>query len=331
MLLLGVGGTIAAARESITRHVVSPHGIIADLDVMDSGDDDDDAILSHQCAHIKRRDVNFLLPHVQHMLTPTGTNASWRSLFNMAPPRSWSPQHETRRQRKVFGIGLSKTGVTSLRFALLKLGWKRHAAMDLDFYSDVVDTAILNGVHPNHSTPAKAVASSLRKHLEHVDASTDLPLALFPDWLYTAFPEALFVLTTRGPIEWWASARKQMDTPFDFSHPIGRNRAVAYGNTRANAALYTSRYISHNVAALRSVPCERLLLLDIINRADIDGWRKLSSFLGVDPPESAVPFPNSKPMPTPRDAPETTMKARPHGASSVPQSNKNKRKTKSKA
>ena len=92
-----------AAADTI-RAVAMPSGLVAS-----TGDDDEpEAVLSRECSHIRRGDVSFLLPHVQHMLTPSGTNSSWRSLFNLAPAHF--SRSSSRHIGKVFGVGLSKTG-----------------------------------------------------------------------------------------------------------------------------------------------------------------------------------------------------------------------------
>ena len=109
-------------------------------DVSIGADDGDDDVLSAACPHIRRADVTFLLPHV------AVGNSSWRSLFNTegAPSaasetgRSSSGKRRQKHHGKVFGLGLSKTGVTSLREALFTLGWR--TAMGFDFYPRVLDS-----------------------------------------------------------------------------------------------------------------------------------------------------------------------------------------------
>ena len=177
--------------------------------------------------------------------------------------------------------------------------------MDLDFYPLVLDSAAATTASHGNGSIYEDLAPHLRQLLAGTEATTDLPIALFVPELYLAYPDALFVLTTREPRAWWRSASRQMAEAFPFEHSIGRNRAVAYGHTQSHAPLYSRRYVGHNVEVMRTIPCERLLLLDIVERADTDGWAKLSSFLGVTPPSPHRPFPSAKPVPTPADAPET--------------------------
>ena len=233
--------------------------------------------LSPACPHLRRGDVDFLLPHLS---TP---NASWRTLFNTASaggPRPLGRGQGT--PGKVFGLGLSKTGVTSLREALRVVGWRRTAAMGLDFYPRVVDS-------PRPTTEA------LRTYFAEVDASTDLPYALFAPELLRAFPTARFVLTTRHLHSWWPSVERQMAAAYPAQHPISRTRTLAYGHPEPHELLYKRRFVAHAVEVLRTVPCDRLLLLDLVEGSE--GWQRLAPFLGVRVPD--VAFPHLKPAPTP--------------------------------
>ena len=100
-----------------------------------------------------------------------------------------------------------------------------------------------------------------------------------------------------------------MRAAYEFAEPIGRNRALAYGHTQPHAALYVRRFVQHSLEVLRTVPCERLLVLDIVRRGE--GWEKLADFLRVPPPRDGTDFPHARPAPTPADAPPTTQRA--HG------------------
>lgn len=262
--------------------------------------------LSERCPHISRADVEYLLPQVAPMLSPSGGADSWRSLFNLAP----SVRRGRRHRGKVFGLGLSKTGSTSLRTALDRLGWSRASAMDLEFVPRAVHRLRANATAtPASDAPSDALAP-LRDFLDETDAATDLPTALFAPELLAAYPDALFVLTTRPPLEWWRSASRQMSTPFGFDTPIGANRALAYGDVEPREYLWTKRYVAHAVETMRAIPCERLLLMDIVGwRGRSEGWDKLAGFLGVPKPKG-VRFPRAKPAPTVADAPPTSQSAR---------------------
>jgi len=252
------------------------------------GDGDGDGgggVLSAACPHIRRADVAFLMPHV------TVGNSSWRSLFNTeaAPsaasqigPSSGGGKRRRKHRGKVFGLGLSKTGVTSLREALYRLGWRRTAAMGFDFYPRVLDST-------------RDTTEALQEYFAELDATTDLPYALFSPELLRAFPSAKFVLTTRDVHAWWRSVQRQMAAPYAADHPIGRTRTLAYGQPIPHERLYTRRFVAHSTEVLRAVPCEQLLIIDVLEGGD--GWQRLAPFLGVAPPDT--PFPHMKPAPTP--------------------------------
>ena len=232
--------------------------------------------LSPACPHIRRGDVDFLLPHISM------PNASWRALFNRAPAGG-SLKRGQGKPGKVFGLGLSKTGVTSLREALRVVGWRRTAQMGLDFYPRVVDS-------PRPTTEA------LRSYFAEIDATTDLPYAVFAPELLRAFPTALFVLTTRKLHSWWPSVQRQLAAAYPAQHPISRTRTLAYGHPEPHELLYKRRFIAHAAEVLRTVPCDRLLLLDLVEGRE--GWQRLAPFLRVHMPD--VVFPHLKPAPTPK-------------------------------
>jgi Sulfotransferase domain len=79
---------------------------------------------------------------------------------------------------KVFGVGLSRTGTTSLHYALGFLGYR--------------------SIHfpPPHQ---------LRELLNFYDAAVDTPVACVFKELAEAYPDARFVLTVRDMDSWLAS------------------------------------------------------------------------------------------------------------------------------
>jgi hypothetical protein len=66
------------------------------------------------------------------------------------------------------------------------------------------------------------------------------------------------------------------------------------GAPRPHPLLYTKAFVAHALAVMRTVPCERLLLMDIVGGGG--GYRELGAFLRVTPPNE--PFPDLKPPPT---------------------------------
>ena len=112
-------------------------------------------------------------------------------------------------------------------------------------------------------------------------STSDFPLSLFYDELLVAFPDALFVLTTRHVGSWWESARRQMPGPARAPHNI-RNRFAAYTEGQAHHHMFPKRFVQHYKDVLQSVPCCQLLLMDITAG---EGFERLSPFLGHPVPE----------------------------------------------
>ncbi len=92
---------------------------------------------------------------------------------------------------KIFGIGLSKTGTTSLAHALELLGYKTRDYPGLVHYS------------PGDLTSIDA------ELLETHDALTDTPIPSFYRELDARYPDAKFILTIRDAEGWLKSCKKQ--------------------------------------------------------------------------------------------------------------------------
>ena len=179
-------------------------------------------------------------------------------------------------QGKVFGIGLSKTGTTSLYAALQMLGYRtatfRHMRqLGLDDW---------------------LAGDFTRDYFAGHDAVTDLPVGTYFRELDARYPGSRFVLTLRPVEPWLATIEKQFRANPD---PAGFNRDVrlgAYGVTTFNADRFARLHAEHQ-AAVRAWFADRpedLLVLDLFEG---HGWPELCGFL--DRPVPAEPFPNVKP------------------------------------
>lgn len=151
---------------------------------------------------------------------------------------------------KVFGIGLSRTGTTTLNNVLNEWGW--------------------NTIHyPNDK--------ELWDPKSH--GATDIPAAVWYKDLDEKFPGSKFIYTVRNKEEWldsivpylerkrdWPMSRRQMD-----------NRVKLFGDpfpNRFQASMAWDRYDS----TVRSWFGDRMLVIDIIGG---DSPQKLAQFLGV--------------------------------------------------
>ena len=179
-------------------------------------------------------------------------------------------------RRKVFGIGLSRTGTLSLSRALTQLGIPtRHYPND-----------------PQTQEELKAGRYAL-SILDEVQAITDIPAAPFYPQLDQAFPGSRFILTTRRTEDWLGSVEKhfrlyvenQRDPFDDFI------LACVYGCLHFSAERFADVKERHEDAVRRHFAGrpDDLLVLDV---AEPDPWEPLCRFLGRPRPDEPYPHAN---------------------------------------
>jgi sulfotransferase family protein len=178
-------------------------------------------------------------------------------------------------QTKVFGIGISRTGTTSLTYALRILGYRAvHCPLSILSF---------NG-------GALALSPAV---VANFDAFTDIPVARLYRELDAQFPGSKFILTVR-PIERWLLSIRRMRRPFavlkllpkvrrlvrDFSGTtsLADERALKDGFNRHSKDVLD--YFGDRLG-------KDLLVLDV---SAGDAWDKLCGFLGQ--PKPAAPFPH---------------------------------------
>lgn len=177
-------------------------------------------------------------------------------------------------QSKIFGVGLSKTGTTSLACALDILGYRTRDYLGVSRYrTGDLSSIDLDEINLN-------------------DAFTDTPIPSFYRELDVKYPGSKFILTVRDRDAWLKSCKKQ----FTKKHAEKQNEASnllfmdLYGCTEFDELKFIKGYEDHVSSVLdyfKSRP-QDLLILDITTE---DGWGKLSRFLGV--PEPDIPFPRA--------------------------------------
>lgn len=177
-----------------------------------------------------------------------------------------------RQQTRVFCIGLSKTGTTSLTAALKMLGYHaKHFPIRMIRYSD-------------------GRLSFDRSIAARYDALSDLPIARFYRELDEAFPGSRFILTTRQIDDWLDSCRRHVwpgqlikaDTWFNRLH------RDMYGAIDYDRQRFREAYIRHvdNVNTYFEGREDDLLEFNV---ASGDSWPMLCRFL--DKPVPDEPFP----------------------------------------
>ncbi|HHM04769.1 MAG TPA: hypothetical protein ENJ19_03390 [Gammaproteobacteria bacterium] len=177
-------------------------------------------------------------------------------------------------QKKIFGIGLSKTGTTSLAGALTILGYRTRDYIGVTRY-----------------TP-RDLSCIPTEELDVHDAFTDTPIPSFYRELDQAYPGSKFILTVRDAKGWLKSCKKQ----FTVRHAEIQNEATRlltqemYGCTSFDEEKFLAGY-NRFVAGVKEYFKDRpqdLLILDLCGG---EGWAELCGFLGKPVPD--VPFPVS--------------------------------------
>ncbi|MEA2563615.1 MAG: hypothetical protein QOH06_5119 [Acidobacteriota bacterium] len=183
--------------------------------------------------------------------------------------------------RKVFGLGLSKTGTSSLAEALNVLGIRTiHYPSDDSTYE-----CLRNG---RYRLPI----------LEEYQGAVDIPVAPFYAQLDAEYPGSRFVLTVREPAAWLRSVELHWELMMDWWHRYPDFKrfqefisARVYGSVGFSREGFLAAYENHrrNVEQyFRNRPGD-LLVLDICGG---EGWEALCPFLGVGTPEAPFPHAN---------------------------------------
>jgi len=178
-------------------------------------------------------------------------------------------------RRKVLGVGLNKTGTTTLGACLKQLG-HRHATWDTGAFE---------------LWRAGRIEDVLAR-MEAFDSFEDWPWPLVYREFDARFPDARFVLTRRAsPGAWFESLRKHAERtgPTAF-------RAAIYGHAMPHGKRdeHVELYERHN-AAVRAWFADRPGKLLEVCWETGDGWEQLAPFLGFAVPDVAFPHLNRAP------------------------------------
>lgn len=198
-----------------------------------------------------------------------------------------SPNFPDYNKPKIFGIGLSKTGTTTLAAALKTLG--------------------MTTLHFTNPLTC-ALVSDLDLHL--FDALTDTPMCLAFEKFYYMFPASKFVYTIRPLVTWthsmmrhWRRAlrisdfgefQRQADTPSSFRY--GNEFCGIHKTLYLNHSNLSQAYEVHDLRVRRffsDKPKDRFLVFDVFTG---HGWPELCAFLDIEVPGIPFPFENRSPM-----------------------------------
>lgn len=183
---------------------------------------------------------------------------------------------------KLFGIGLSKTGTTSLATALRLLGYRT-----IHYPQDPV-------------TARQLMTGDFRlRILEDHDAALDTPIVPFYRDLDRAYPGSKFILTIRRKEDWLRSVESWwQQQPIWWDEETARCyfRAAVYGCIHFHRERFSDVYDTHleNVQQYFRNRSHDLLILDICGG---QGWDELCSFLDRPVPEALFPHQNKAIVP----------------------------------
>lgn len=177
---------------------------------------------------------------------------------------------------KVFGIGLNKTGTSSLGHALRILGYADHVDGRPDLLKNWADGEI---------EPILSEAKGYNNF-------EDWPWPLVYKELFNAFPDSRFILTKRtSPETWFESLCNHADR----TGPT-QQRKLVYGFEMPHEyrAEHIEYYNTHNdrIEAFFKEHAPNKLL--VVCWEDGNNWNRLASFLNKEVP--TVPFPHVKPL-----------------------------------
>lgn len=183
--------------------------------------------------------------------------------------------------KKVFGIGISRTGTTSLSKALRRLGYDTiHAPLSI--IKRVDGKIVLN-----------------EKAVMHYEALTDSTVAFMYKELDAAFPDAKFILTVRDVERWLLSMRRVQKVRLIVRMIPKTNQLFreAFGeNYLYDEAAMRAKFLKH-IQEVTAYFAGRNNLL-VMDFAAGDGWEKLCRFLGRPVPDTPFPHNNNKSLVT---------------------------------
>ncbi|MEV6866493.1 sulfotransferase family protein [Streptosporangium subroseum] len=201
---------------------------------------------------------------------------------------------------EVIGAGFPRTGTTSLKAALERLGFGPcHHMFEVMAHPEQVDRwlSVVSGAPVDWDRVFDGYRSSM-----------DWPAGYFWREEAEAYPEAKVILTVRDPHQWYVSFQNLIgrapgpDAPGDLPpgldaivrlQPVlgmigrstfGEGWRFGEGVTDEEHAVEVFR--RHVAAVKDSLPAARLLVFDVA-----EGWGPLCDFLGVEPPADE-PFPH---------------------------------------
>ncbi|KAI7465107.1 hypothetical protein KC357_g7725 [Hortaea werneckii] len=212
---------------------------------------------------------------------------------------------------EVISLGLSRTGTTSMQFALEKLGFAPcHGGIVL-FRNPVAregfEEVFSNLITGKWKAGDAALSRRLRQLMQGYRSTTDMPLPYLSRETYAAYPDAKYILTTRpgGKDDWFRSfmpiSRWHMSQtwhrylyrfcvyPVAFLRRFDDLVGLLHRKwmMEHDGKLEPENYDRHNEMVKALIPEQQLLVYDVRQ-----GWGPLCEFLNVPVPVESFPNTN---------------------------------------
>lgn len=171
----------------------------------------------------------------------------------------------------VFGVGLSKTGSTSMATAMPMLGYQ---TKDQIFDLNEVDAPVEAATDPNQRYYYKI--TPIAKKFSEVDKK---------------YPGAKFILTVRNVDDWLKSCARQFRKPVEPGTPGFQRRMETFGAAVFNEDSFRESFARH-VQEIKDYFRGREQDLLVIDVCGGEGWDKLCKFLGEKVPSEVFPREN---------------------------------------
>lgn len=175
---------------------------------------------------------------------------------------------------KIFGIGLNKTGTTTLGLCGEILGYRRKSH-DRELLQDVVE---------------KNDLSRIKEVVLRYDLFEDWPWPLIYKELDREYPESKFILTVRKTDTKWLDSLKKHSLRTD---PDQHSRKLVYGYNypQGHERAHLDFYNNHNADVRQYFSGREDQFLEVCWENE-HGWQELCDFLGQKKPEVEFPHAN---------------------------------------
>jgi hypothetical protein len=186
---------------------------------------------------------------------------------------------------EVIGAGFGRTGTTSMRQALTRLGFGPCDHMDENFEHQERFALWDEAARRKHA----GEPINWRPLLTGFRAIVDWPGAYFWRELTAAHPDAKVILTVRDPERWYDSIRATIFTLRDDELPAGPRDMIfnrTFGGRLTDREHCQAVFAEHHRAVRAAIAPDRLLIFDVKEE-----WGPLCAFLGVPVP-AREPFPH---------------------------------------